>query len=143
MKIAEKFEELREKNEGALIAYVCAGDPSPEATGDVVRALIKGGADIIELGLPFSDPIADGPTIQAGIQRALDAGMNPDLYFDIAASIDTDTPLVVMTYYNLIFKRGLSKFVSDCAKAGIYGIIVPDLPLKNRKNWPCSAKNTG
>ncbi len=128
MRIAEKFRQLNEKKEGALIAYICAGDPTPEATKEYVTALVRGGADIIELGLPFSDPVADGPTIQAGIQRALDGGMTPDIYFRTIASLKMHIPIVVMTYYNLIFKRGLAKFAKDCASSGISGIIVPDLP---------------
>lgn len=125
MRISEKFHELKSKNQGALIAYVCAGDGD---TPVIVDALIEGGADIIELGLPFSDPVADGPTIQASIQRALDGGMNPDMYFDMVRGLDVEIPLIVMTYYNLIFKRGLEKFVLDCRESGITGIIVPDLP---------------
>jgi tryptophan synthase alpha chain len=128
MRISEKFSELKKKKEGALIAYICAGDPSPDATKEYVTALVRGGADIIELGLPFSDPTADGPTIQAGIERALNGGMNPDIYFKTIASLKMHIPLVVMTYYNIIFKRGLEKFVKDCAASGISGIIVPDLP---------------
>ncbi|MCK4460134.1 MAG: tryptophan synthase subunit alpha [Methanosarcinales archaeon] len=134
MKIEDKFTELKSRDEGALIAYICAGDPTPEATAEIVHALVEGGADIIELGLPFSDPIADGPTIQASIERALDSGMNPDIFFDLARSLDADVgadvPFVVMTYYNLIFKRGLEKFVADCVDSGITGIIVPDLPVE-------------
>lgn len=128
MRISEKFTELKKKKEGALIAYICAGDPTPSATKEYVTALVRGGADIIELGLPFSDPTADGPTIQAGIERALNNGMTPDVYFRTVASLKMHIPLVVMTYYNLIFKRGLEKFVKDCAASGISGIIVPDLP---------------
>lgn len=128
MKISEKFRQLKARKEGALIAYICAGDPTPAATEEYVTALVRGGADIIELGLPFSDPVADGPTIQAGIQRALDGGMTPDIYFKTISSLDLDVPLVVMTYYNIIFKRGLPKFVKDCNTSGISGIIVPDLP---------------
>ena len=128
MKISEKFSELKKKKEGALIAYICAGDPSPDATKEYVTALVRGGADIIELGLPFSDPTADGPTIQAGIERALNGGITPDIYFKTVASLKMHIPLVVMTYYNIIFKRGLEKFVKDCAASGISGIIVPDLP---------------
>lgn len=128
MKLSEKFMELKKKKEGALIAYICAGDPSPDATKEYVTALIRGGADIIELGLPFSDPTADGPTIQSGIERALDGGMTPDIYFRMVGSLKVHIPLVVMTYYNIIFRRGLEKFVKDCAEAGISGIIVPDLP---------------
>ncbi len=128
MKISEKFSELKKKKEGALIAYICAGDPTPSATKEYVTALVRGGADIIELGLPFSDPTADGPTIQAGIERSLSNGMTPDVYFKMAGSLKVHIPLVVMTYYNIIFKRGLEKFVKDCASSGITGIIVPDLP---------------
>lgn len=128
MRISDKFSELKKKKEGALIAYICAGDPSPDATKEYVTALVRGGADIIELGLPFSDPTADGPTIQAGIERALNGGMTPDIYFRTVGSLKVHIPLVVMTYYNIIFKRGLEKFVKDCAASGISGIIVPDLP---------------
>ncbi len=128
MKISEKFSELKKKKEGALIAYICAGDPTPEATKEYVTALVRGGADIIELGLPFSDPTADGPTIQAGIERALNGGMTPDTYFRTVSSLKIHIPLVVMTYYNIIFKRGLEIFVKDCGASGISGIIVPDLP---------------
>jgi len=128
MRISDKFSELKKKKEGALIAYICAGDPTPDATKEYVTALVRGGADIIELGLPFSDPTADGPTIQAGIERALNGGMTPDIYFRTVASLKMHIPLVVMTYYNIIFKRGLEKFVKDCSASGISGIIVPDLP---------------
>jgi len=130
MKIRDKFSELKTEKEGALIAYIVAGDPTPQATGEYVEALVRGGADIIELGLPFSDPVADGTTIQAGIGRALNAGMTPDIYFEIAGTLNVNIPLVVMTYYNLIFRRGLEKFVKDCASSGISGIIVPDLPAE-------------
>ncbi len=130
MKISEKFSELKKKKEGALIAYICAGDPTPEATKEYVTALVRGGVDVIELGLPFSDPVADGPTIQAGIERALNGGMTPDIYFKTVGSLRVHIPLVVMTYYNLIFKRGLEKFVKDCVASGISGIIVPDLPAE-------------
>ncbi len=130
MKIPDKFSELRIRNEGALIAYICAGDPTAEGTKEYVTALVRGGADIIELGLPFSDPVADGPTIQAGIERALAAGMTPDIYFKMVSSLKVHIPLVVMTYYNLIFKRGIEKFVKDCSASGISGIIVPDLPAE-------------
>ena len=130
MNIPDKFSELRTRDESALIAYVCAGDPTPDATEGIVQALIRGGADIVELGLPFSDPVADGPTIQAASGRALSAGMNPDRYFELVKSLDVEVPLVCMTYYNLIFKRGIEKFVLDCIDAGISGIIVPDLPIE-------------
>jgi len=111
-----------------LIVYICAGDPSPAATPDLVERLARAGADIIELGLPHSDPVADGPTIQAAAQRAIAAGMNTDVYFQVASEADVDIPKVFMGYYNMIFARGLDKFAADCARSGISGMIVPDLP---------------
>jgi tryptophan synthase alpha chain len=143
MNIQDKFAQLSEMNEKALIAYVCAGDPGSEATKDIVGALVRGGADIVELGLPFSDPVADGPTIQAASQRALDAGMNPDRYFELIESIDAGVPLVCMTYYNLIYKRGLEKFASDCARSGISGIIVPDLPVEESDDLHAACRKHG
>ncbi|WP_435151754.1 tryptophan synthase subunit alpha [Haladaptatus sp. DFWS20] len=121
-------------DEAALIPYVVAGDPNPEATKEYVRALARGGADVIELGLPFSEPIADGPTIQTAIQRALDGGMTPDRYLDLAAELGVDVPIVCMTYYNLIYQygdaAGVEPFVSAAADAGISGLIIPDLPVE-------------
>ncbi|RQW80530.1 MAG: tryptophan synthase subunit alpha [Methanothrix sp.] len=123
MKISEAF-----LNKPLLIVYICAGDPTPEATPDLVRRLVAAGADIVELGLPHSDPIADGPTIQAAAQRAIAAGMNTDVYFDVAAQADVDVPKIFMGYYNMVYARGPDKFAEDCAKSGICGMIVPDLP---------------
>jgi tryptophan synthase alpha chain len=119
----------------ALVSYVAAGDPDAESTKEYVRALVRGGTDVVELGLPFSEPIAEGPTIQQAIRRALDAGMTPDRYFDLVAELreDVDVPLVCMTYYNLIYQYGagdgVGPFVEAAAEAGISGIIVPDLPV--------------
>lgn len=123
MKISEAF-----RNKPLLIVYICAGDPSPQETPEIVRRLVRAGADIVELGLPHSDPIADGPTIQAAAQRAIAAGMNTDLYFEAAARADVDVPLIFMGYYNMVYARGLDRFAKDCAKSGITGMIVPDLP---------------
>lgn len=118
---------------GALVPYLVAGDPSPEATADYARALVRGGADVLELGLPFSEPVADGPTIQAGIRRALEAGMTPARYLDLVADLDLDVPIVAMTYYNMLYRYGdgdLEAFVADAADAGLSGVIVPDLPVE-------------
>ena len=123
MRISEAF-----LHKPLLIVYICAGDPSPEATVDLAKRIARAGADIIELGLPHSDPIADGPTIQAAAQRAIAAGMNTDVYFETVAAMNIDIPKVFMGYYNMIYARGLDKFASDCAKSGISGLIVPDLP---------------
>jgi tryptophan synthase alpha chain len=127
-------------DEPALVAYVAAGDPDAESTKEYVRALVRGGADVVELGLPFSEPVAEGPTIQQAIRRALDAGMTPDRYFDLVADLredeEIDVPLVCMTYYNLIYqydggegRDGPEPFVEAAAEAGISGLIVPDLPV--------------
>jgi tryptophan synthase alpha chain len=129
-KISEKFGELRDRKEGALICYLMAGDPSAEATGEFVKALAAGGADIIELGFPFSDPVADGPTIQAAGQRALAAGMDIQRYFELVKTLDVRIPLVCMTYYNPVFRYGVEKFVKGAAEAGIGGLIVPDIPVE-------------
>lgn len=142
MKIQEKFSELKNKQEGALIGYVMAGDPSPELTVDIANALITGGVDILELGLPFSDPIADGPTIQKSGGRALKAGMNSDIYFDIIKKINSGIPLVCMTYYNLILQRGLDKFTQDCRNSGISALIVPDLPIEESDPLLKECKNS-
>src|SRR5512136_1503944 len=123
MKISEAF-----KKAPLLIVYICAGDPTPEATPRLVRSLAAAGADIIELGLPHSDPVADGPTIQAAAQRAIEAGMNTDRYFQAAAEANVSVPKVFMGYYNMIYARGLERFAQDCASSGITGMIVPDLP---------------
>ena len=123
MKISEAFKEAP-----LLIVYICAGDPTPAATPQLVRRLAAAGADIIELGLPHSDPIADGPTIQAAAQRAIAAGMNTDVYFQVAAQANVAIPKIFMGYYNMIYTRGLDRFAEDCARAGITGMIVPDLP---------------
>lgn len=132
-KIAKKFSELKKEQKGVLIGFVTLGDPTPEDSLKIVRTLISGeGVDIIELGLPFSDPIADGPTIQKSSERSLKSGMNPDLYFKLAKKIDeyTEIPKICLTYYNLILQRGLEKFTKNCSEAGISGLIVPDLPVE-------------
>ncbi|KKG07929.1 tryptophan synthase subunit alpha [Methanosarcina sp. 2.H.A.1B.4] len=142
-KISEKFSELREKKEGALIGYVMAGDPSAEATTGVVKALAKGGADIIELGFPFSDPVADGPTIQAAGQRALAAGMDIEGYFELVRALEVEVPLVCMTYYNPVFRYGVEKFVAHAAEAGISGLIIPDIPVEEAADLKNSCEKHG
>ena len=122
----------------AFIPYLAVGDPSYEASKAYVEALAEGGADIIELGLPFSEPIAEGPTIQNAIVRALKGGMTPEKFFEFVDELDVDVPLVCMTYYNLIYQYGRSKggdagpeaFVERAAEVGISGFVVPDLPAE-------------
>lgn len=118
----------------ALVPYITAGDPSPDATAEYVEALAAGGADVIELGMPFSEPIADGPTIQNAIQRALEAGTTPERYFELVESLDVDVPIVCMTYYNLLYQYGETPgpraFVERAAEVGIEGFVIPDLPVE-------------
>jgi tryptophan synthase alpha chain len=132
MTLEEKFKELREKKEKALIGFITAGYPSADDTTKIADAVIKGGVDILELGLPFSDPIADGVTIQRASESSLSGGMNPDLYFDVVSGIK-GVEKVCLTYYNLVLQRGLEQFVNDCESAGIKGLIVPDLPVEESK----------
>jgi tryptophan synthase alpha chain len=114
----------------ALIAYVTVGYPSLEATLKTVPRLADGGADIVELGIPFSDPLADGITIQKASFQALQNGVTPETCLEVARQLraKTDVPLVFMTYYNPVFSYGLKEFVAECARSGIDGLIVPDLP---------------
>jgi tryptophan synthase alpha chain len=132
MTLEETFKKLNIRNEKALIGFVTAGYPTADATSEIADALIRGGVDILELGLPFSDPIADGVTIQRASEISLRAGMNTDLYFDVAAGIK-DVDKVCLTYYNLVLQRGLEQFVSDCEASGIGGMVLPDLPVEESK----------
>ncbi len=120
--------------EPAFVPYLAAGDPSYEASMAYVEALERGGADVIELGLPFSEPIAEGSTIQSAIVRALQAGMTPERYFEFVEEVDVDVPIVCMTYYNLIFQYGTEsgprEFVERAAEVGISGFVVVDLPAE-------------
>jgi len=133
MHLVEKFEELRRREEVALMPYICLGYPNIKSTFSLVDAVVKGGADILELGLAFSDPIADGRSIQLATQKALEDGITTEKYFEMAERIATTYPsiaLVAMTYYNLPFRYGLAKFCERCNRSGISGIIVPDLPVE-------------
>jgi tryptophan synthase alpha chain len=114
----------------ALIAYVTVGYPSLEVTLKTVPRLANSGADIVELGIPFSDPLADGITIQKASFQALQNGVTPETCLEVARQLraKTDVPLVFMTYYNPVFSYGLKEFVAECARSGIDGLIIPDLP---------------
>ena len=136
--------------EPAFVPYLAAGDPDVEASLEYVEALARGGADVIELGLPFSEPIAEGPTIQQAVVRSLEGGMTPGRFFEFVGTLDVDVPLVCMTYYNLIYQYGESEaprasevsseaasdgesvvpFVERAAEAGLEGFVVPDLPAE-------------
>jgi tryptophan synthase alpha chain len=143
--ISETFQRLKRRNEAALIGYVTAGDPEPQATPRIADALIRGGVDILELGLPFSDPIADGPTIQAASVRALDAGTTPRKVLELAREIRQahDVPVVVMTYYNPVFRMGLDAFFRLAKSCMVDGVIVPDLPVEEAADYKQAASASG
>ncbi|MCB9771228.1 MAG: tryptophan synthase subunit alpha [Candidatus Omnitrophica bacterium] len=134
-RIDKKFAELKKKGQKAFIAFVTAGDPDLETTVDLVRGFEKAGVDIVELGVPFSDPLADGPIIQAASQRALSNGTTIPKIFAAVRAIRqfSEIPLALMTYYNPVFHYGESNFVKDAKAAGVDGIIVPDLPPEEAK----------
>jgi len=129
-RISRKFQALREEKKKAFIPYIMAGDPDIQRTRALVKILEDCGADIIELGVPFSDPLADGPTIQAAAQRALDGGTTLHAVIELVSSLrnSTQIPIILMTYYNPVFKYGDERFIEDASAAGVDGIIVPDLP---------------
>ncbi len=130
-KIQEKFAELRQRNEGALIGYLTLGDPDI-ATSEKLISCLAENVDIMELGLPFTDPIADGPTIQAAIERALKAGMNTDIAFDMVVRLrkKIDIPFVFMTYYNIVLHYGEERFIKRCSEIGVDGVLISDMPLE-------------
>lgn len=141
-RIDSKFSELKKTRRKAFIAYITAGDPSLLATAKLVPALEKAGVDILELGIPFSDPMADGPTIQAASHRALVGGVRLKGIFRMVAAVrkKTDMPIVFMTYYNPVFRYGVQKFLQSCGRSGVDGIIVPDLPCEEADELVRAAK---
>ena len=131
-KIAEAF-----KNGKAFIPFITCGDPDLETTAAVVRAAVANGASLIELGIPFSDPTAEGPVIQGANLRALNGGVTTDKVFDLVRELRTDVtvPMVFMTYANVVFSYGAEKFISTCAEIGIDGLILPDLPFEEKDEF--------
>ncbi|AXX97096.1 tryptophan synthase subunit alpha [Profundibacter amoris] len=130
-RIDRKFAELQAKGKKAFVSYIMAGDPDFDTSLEIVKGLPAAGVDVIELGLPFTDPMADGPTIQLAGQRALAAGMTLQRTLDMAREFrktDDTTPIVLMGYYNPIYNRGVDRFLVDAKEAGIDGMIVVDLP---------------
>ena len=141
-RIKEKFSELEAINEKALISYIMVGFPNERATLSAVKGLVKGGADIIELGFPFSDPLADGPVIQNASTVSLENGTRINNFFRFVKKIRklTNTPLVLMTYTNILYNKGYLKFISEAKKAGIDGFILPDMSIEESKEYLKAAK---
>jgi tryptophan synthase alpha chain len=131
-RIKQTFTSLRKEGKKAFVPYITAGDPDMQTTKRIVHALAEAGADIIELGIPFSDPLADGPTIQRAVQRSLKAGCTVGKVLKMVKDLRNNvlTPLVFMTYYNIVYHYGVNRFIKDAKKSGADGIIVPDLPLE-------------
>src|SRR5437868_6178973 len=131
-RIANLFARLKRENRKGLIAYITAGDPSPDRTPALVEALERGGSDLIELGVPFSDPIADGPVIQRAGARALAAGTTLHRVLDIAAEIRqrSEIPLLLFTYLNPVVRYGLEALAKDAAQAGIDGCLLTDASVE-------------
>lgn len=130
--ISECFKSLKERSECALIPFITAGDPDLETTAKAIRVLDSNGADLIELGVPYSDPLADGPTIQAAATRALQQGVRLEDVLQIVkeAKSEVKAPIVLFTYYNPIHYRGIEPFLKQVIEAGVSGLVVPDLPLE-------------
>ncbi|TNF15221.1 MAG: tryptophan synthase subunit alpha [Rhodobacteraceae bacterium] len=145
-RIDAKFASLKAEGTKAFVSYIMAGDPDLETSLEVMKGLPGAGVDIIELGVPFTDPMADGPTIQLAGQRALDGGQTLQKTLDMAAEFrktDDTTPIVLMGYYNPIYNRGVDKFLVDAKAAGIDGLIVVDLPPEEDVELCIPARDAG
>jgi len=139
------FKSLRDSSQCALIPFITAGDPDLKTTAEALRLLDKSGADVIELGVPYSDPLADGPTIQAAATRALQRGVRLD---DVLAMVkdvapEVKAPIILFTYYNPILNRGIEVFLKQIAEVGIKGLVVPDLPLEEASSLLTPAAEIG
>lgn len=127
-RIKDAFQKTRQEGRAALIPYVTAGYPTLGMLAPLVRALEAGGADLIEIGIPFSDPLADGPILQEAATRALAGGVRVQQILDVVSGIETSVPLLFLTYVNLVYRRGIEQFIRDSHEAGISGLIIPDWP---------------
>ncbi|MEL7331424.1 MAG: tryptophan synthase subunit alpha [Cyanobacteria bacterium J06560_2] len=143
--VKDRFDELRARGECALIPFITAGDPGLETTAEALQVLDRNGADIIELGIPYSDPLADGPTIQAAATRALNRGVTLEAVIQLVAEVSPklSAPLILFTYYNPILNRGLETFLKDIYAAGARGLLVPDLPLEEMDTLLSAAEAVG
>ena len=129
----------------AFIAFITCGDPDLQTTAACVRAAVKGGADLIELGIPFSDPTAEGPVIQAANERALKGGVTTDKIFDLVVELrrDVSAPMVFMTYANVVYSYGIERFCDRCVEIGIDGMILPDVPFEEKEEFAPACRARG
>lgn len=145
-RLDSRFAELRAANRAALITYLCAGDPDHDASLALLKALPAAGADVVELGMPFSDPVADGPSVQAAALRALRGGQTQRKTLDMVRQFrqdDQSTPLVLMGYYNPIHRYGAVEFIRDAAEAGVDGLLVVDVPAEHDAELGPLARDAG
>jgi tryptophan synthase alpha chain len=144
-RIGRLFEGLKRDRSKGLIAYITAGDPEPGRTAELAEALVRGGADLIELGVPFSDPIADGPVIQRAGERALAAGTNVKVVLDIAAEIRqrSEVPLLLFTYLNPVLRYGLKRLAEDAAASGIDGCLLTDASVEEAQEYVAAMHASG
>jgi tryptophan synthase alpha chain len=145
-RIEKKFNELKLKKQKGLICYVMGGYPNPTSSKKIITSLIEGGADIIEIGIPFSDPIADGPIIQEASFRALQNGITPDICLNLIRKIRKTYPLLpilIMTYSNILQKRGFKDFMESAKDAGTDGFIIPDMTIEESKDYLYYSKKLG
>jgi tryptophan synthase alpha chain len=143
--ISHSFQSLRDRQQCALIPFITAGDPNLETTVEALRILDRNGADFIELGVPYSDPLADGPVIQAAATRALQKGTKLEQVLEMlqVVSPDLKAPIILFTYYNPILYRGIKPFLAEIAAAGVRGLVVPDLPLEESEELIQTAASLG
>src|ERR671921_480734 len=142
--LIKKFQELSKKNESALVCYALAGYPDIKATNEIISTMVDAGADIIEIGIPFSDPIADGPTIQEASYNALIKGITPPKSLEIIHDIKKkypQLPLVAMTYSNILVRVGFNKFMQEAKRRGIDGFILADMPIEESEEYIKEASN--
>ncbi|MBA4292610.1 tryptophan synthase subunit alpha [bacterium] len=143
MKIQDQFAALRSKGEKGLVLFITAGDPSLDALPDITEALQEAGADILEIGVPFTDPIADGPVIQSSSQRALDRGVTPSQVMDAVGELSLDIPVVLMGYFNPAHRVGLREYARQMAAAGVSGSIMCDLIPEEAGDWIEASTSAG
>src|SRR6478672_8913158 len=144
-RLQQLFDRVRSENRAAFVAYVCAGDPDFETSVEVCRALLANGVDVLELGVPFSDPLADGLTNQLAAQRALESGMTAARVFELVRRVRefSDAPIVFYTYYNLVFSNGVETYVRAAKAAGVDAILTLDLPPEEADEVATACKAHG
>lgn len=144
-RLKKRFEEVRGRGEAALIGYIMTGEPQLARTIEYIRALEAGGLDVLELGVPFTDPIADGPILQAAHAHALRQGVTIHTALQIVRELrkSSELPILLMTYYNPIYRLGEESSARRCSEAGVDGVIIPDLPIEEASSWVNQARKYG